>query len=164
MTDNETVLGFSKFEKALIVFVHMAMAGWVGWFVPVIADWVLTLPMVPIEKLISLIASLNSLWVSIVATVIGMFVGVLLAAIIFGERVEITISYQNVQLKLGDKVKAIEKKDISAIYMENKQLVILGENSSELYREVVKANLDSVREAFYQYQYPWVNKDPDESL
>ena len=163
MRDNPTVLGFSKFEKALIILVPIVIAGLIGWFSPVIAEWVLTLPIVPMEKLISLIASFNSLWVSIVATVIGIIVGVLLTAIIFDESLEVTVSDQNLQLKLGDKVETIEKKDISTIYIENKQLIILGQNSDELYQEVIETKLDSVREAFYQYQYPWVDKDPYEN-
>src|SRR5699024_9258772 len=110
-----------------------------------------------------LIASFNSMWVSIVAALIGIIVGIMLTFIIFDENLEVTISDKNLHLKLGDKADTIEKKDISAIYMENKQLIILGQNSEELYREVIETKKDTVREAFKHYQYPWKEKDPFDS-
>lgn len=163
MGDSETVIGLSKFEKALIVLVPMVLGGLIGWFIPTIADWVLMLPIVPMEKLIQLIASSNSLWISIVATVIGIIVGVLLTFTIFDENLEVTISYNSLQLKLGDREETIKKKDISAIYMENKQLIILGQNSDELYREVIETKEDTVQEAFNNYKYPWHGEDPFDS-
>ncbi|MBU5468449.1 hypothetical protein KQI49_16620 [Virgibacillus sp. MSJ-26] len=160
MRENETVLGLSKSEKTLIIVVPMVLGGLIGWFIPVIADWLLKLPVVPWEGLIEFIASLNSFWVSITATIIGIVVGILLTLTIFEESLEITITYDNLQLKLGDKVDTIDKKDISAIYIEYKQLIILGKSSNELYRETFETKIDTVRETFRAYKYPWKEKDP----
>ncbi|PEE39676.1 YqeB family protein [Bacillus pseudomycoides] len=160
MKDNETVLGLSKFEKILIILIPMVLGGLIGWFIPTIADWILKLPVVPMEKLILLITSFNNLWVSIVATVLGIIVGVLLTFIIFDESLEVTLSNNSLQLKLGDNIETIEKKDISVIYMENKQLIILGQNSEELYREVFETRKETVRQTLLNYQYPWKEKDP----
>jgi hypothetical protein len=162
MRETETVLGLSKVEKTLIILVPMVLGGLIGWFIPVIADWLLNLPVLPWEKLIEFIASLNSLWVSIIATIIGIIVGILLTLTIFEESLEVTITYENLQLKLGDKVDTLDKKDISTIYIENKQLIILGKNSNELYREVFETKIDTVQETFRTYQYPWKEKDPFE--
>ncbi|WP_026908118.1 YqeB family protein [Paucisalibacillus globulus] len=162
MRETETVLGLSKPEKTLIILVPMILGGLIGWFIPVIADWLLNLPVVPWEKLIEFIASLNSLWISIVASIIGIIAGILLTLIIFEESLEVTITYENLLLKLGDKVDTLDKKDISTIYIENKQLIILGKNSNELYREVFETKIDTVRETFRNYQYPWKEKDPFE--
>jgi len=160
MRETETVLGLSKGEKTIIILVPMVLGGLIGWFIPVIADWLLKLPVVPWEGLIEFIASLNSFWVSIAATIIGITVGVLLTLTIFEESLEVTITYDNLQLKLGDKVDIIDKKDISTIYIENKQLIILGKNSNELYREIFETKIDTVRETFRTYKYPWKEKDP----
>jgi len=162
MRETETVLGLSKAEKTLIILVPMILGGLIGWFIPVIADWLLKLPVVPWEGLIEFIASLNNFWVSIVATIIGIIVGILLTIIIFEESLEVTITYENLHLKLGDKIDTIDKKDISAIYLEDKQLIILGKNSNQLYREVLETKIDTVRETFRTYEYPWKEKDPFE--
>lgn len=97
------------------------------------------------------------------ATVVGIIFGILLTAIIFDESLKVTISYQYVQLKIGDKVETIEKKEVLVIYIENKRLIILGENSNELYRKAIETKSESVCEVFQQYHYPWVDKDPYEN-
>lgn len=163
MNEKKKVLGLTKSEKTLIIIVPMIVGGVIGWFMPIIADWLLKLPVVPLEIVVKLIAASNSFWVSIVTTIIGIVVGVLLTLIIFDETLEVTVSRDNLQLKLGDKVVTIAKKDISAIYLENKQLIILGQYSMELYREVIESKKDTIREAFQNYQYPWTEKDPFES-
>ncbi|MEH6852033.1 YqeB family protein [Bacillus pseudomycoides] len=160
MIERETFLGHSKFEKAIIVLVPMILGGLIGWFLPIIANWILKLPVVPMEKLILLITFFNSLWVSSVATVIGTIAGLLVGFIILNESLEVTISYNNLQLKFGEKINVIEKQDILAIYIENKHLIILGQKSNELYREVIDVKKDTVREAFNKYQYPWNETDP----
>ena len=164
MKEQEIVLWLSKFEKTLIFLVPMVLGGVFGWFIPVIVDGLLKLPVVPWEGVIEFIASLNSLWISIVATIIGIIVGILLTLIIFNESLEITITFENLRLKINDKVETIDKKNISAIYMENNQLVILGESSNQLYREVFDTKKETAREAFNHYHYPWYEKDPYESL
>src|SRR5699024_3011255 len=129
---------------------------------PVIAEWLLLLPVVPFEKIIELIASLNGLWTSIIASIIGIIGGILLSLIIFEESLEVTITDENVHLKLGEKVNTLDKKDISTIYMENKQLIILGKDSNELYREFFETKPSTVQEAFMNYKYPFEEKDPFE--
>ena len=42
---------------------------------PVIADWVLTIPIVPFKGPLEFITSLNSFWVSIIAAFIGIVAG-----------------------------------------------------------------------------------------
>ncbi|AIK39330.1 putative yqeB [Bacillus pseudomycoides] len=160
MRDNKTVIGLSKFEKTLVIFIPIILGGLVGWFIPVIANWILKLPVVPMEKLFLFITSFNSLWVSIVASIIGIIIGMLLTLTIFDESLEVTISYTSLQLKLGDTVNTLEKSSISTIYMEDKQFIILGKNGNELYRAVIETKKGTVREALHNYHYPWEEKDP----
>lgn len=160
MKDNEAVLGFSRSEKILIILVPLLLGGLIGWFIPFIADWLLSMPIIPKEKLVKLIASLNGTWVSIIATIIGMAAGVFFSMIIFAESLEVKVTYEGLQLKLDDKVTSIHKKDISAIYLENKQFIILGMQGNELYREVIESKKDKVREVMNNYRYPWKEKDP----
>lgn len=158
--NNETILGLSKLEKALIVVVPMILGAVIGWFIPVIADGVLKLPIVPLEKLIIFIASLNHFWVSIAATMTGVFVGLFFSFMVFSESLKVTVSDHQLKSVLGHSEKIIEKKQISAVYFENKNLVVLGQRSHELYRAVLDMKLDSVREAFHQHRYPWKDGDP----
>ncbi|KMY45786.1 50S ribosomal protein L29 [Pradoshia eiseniae] len=162
MKDKEIVLGLSRFEKKLYFWVPMVLGGMLGWFIPVISDLLLKLPVVPWGGIIEFIASLNSLWFSIVASIIGIIVGIIWTLIIYNESLEIKINFENLQLKIDDKIDTIDKKDISAIYIDYNQLVILGESSNQLYREVLDAKKETAQEAFNLFQYPWCEKDPYE--
>lgn len=160
MGDNETFLGYNRFEKALIIMVPMILGAIIGWFIPIIADWILKLPIVPLEKLIITITSYNHFWVSIVATIIGVVVGLIFSLIVFSEALKVKMSDKELKLTLGDQERIINKKDISAVYVENKHLVVLGRCNNELYREILESKLETVREAFRQYHYPWKEEDP----
>src|SRR5699024_11622627 len=101
MGDDKTVLGLTKFEKTLVVILPIILGGLIGWFIPVIVDWVLTLPIVPMEKLFLLIASFNSMWVSIVAALIGIIVGIMLTFIFFDYYLEVMIYVNIFHFRLG---------------------------------------------------------------
>jgi len=160
MRNDETFLGYSKYEKTLIILIPMTLGGLIGWFIPVIAGWLLKLPIVPMERLIEIIASSESLWFTITAAIIGIIAGIVLAFIIFQENLEIKISDHQLRLKLDNKVDTFDKQDISAIYMENKQFIILGQKNQEIYRGFLETKKDTVREALNSYQYPWYDEDP----
>lgn len=160
MRDNETVLGLDKLEKVLIIVIPMILGAVIGWFIPVIAEWILKLPIVPMEKLIIMISSLNHFWVSIVATIIGVIVGLVFSMIVFSETLKVIVSDHQLKLTMKDVEKVIEKKEIAAIYIENKNLVVLGQSGQELYRELFEPKLEVVREAFLRHSYPWKEEDP----
>lgn len=156
----ETVLGLNKLEQALIVAVLMILGAIIGWFIPVIAEGALKLPVIPLEKIIAYIASLNHFRVSIVATIIGIFAGLILSFLLFRDSLKATVADHQLKLELEDSTKIIERKHISAVYYEKKRLVVLGQRGHELYRAVLDTKLDSVRVAFQRHGYPWKDADP----
>ncbi|MCX7746037.1 MAG: hypothetical protein N2645_03960 [Clostridia bacterium] len=160
MEENVTVLGINKSEKSIITTVCIILGAVIGLFIPMIVDWALKLPVVPMEKLLIFIASLNHFWVSGVAAIIGVIAGVFVSLVIFSESLTVTLSDNQLKLVLRDSERIIHKKDISAVYMDNKNLVVLGQNSQELYSEQFDLKLDSVRDTFGKHQYPWFDADP----
>jgi energy-converting hydrogenase Eha subunit A len=160
MGENRTVLGINTFEKSLIIAICTILGAVIGWFLPVIADWVLKLPIIPMEQWIRLISSLDHFWVSVIAAGVGVIAGMIFSLVVFHETLTATVSDHQLRLVLGDAVKIFKREDIYAVYMDNKNLVVLGQNSQELYREVLEAKLDTVRQAFYLHGYPWNEEDP----
>lgn len=160
MGENRTILGINKFEKSLILVICTILGAIIGWFLPVIADWVLKLPVIPMEQWVRFISSLDHFWVSVIAAAVGVIAGLIFSLVVFHESLTATVSDHQLKLVLGDKVKTFRREDIYAVYMENKNLVLLGQDSQELYREVLEAKLDTVREAFYLHGYPWMDEDP----
>lgn len=112
------------------------------------------------EKLIITISSLNHFWVSIVATIIGVIVGLVFSIIVFSETLKVIVSDNKLKLVIDDVEKAIEKKEVSAIYLENKDLVVLGQSGHELYRGLLESKLEVIQEAFSHQSYPWKEEDP----
>ncbi|MCY8381179.1 hypothetical protein [Bacillus haynesii] len=158
--NQETIIGLSKIEKALYWIIPPVLGAVLGWFLPVIADWVLTIPIVPFKGPLEFITSLNSFWVSIIAAVIGIVAGLFFSQYIFTEILQVFISDQNVKLLFKEKEEVIEKKDISAIYLEKKDLVVLGHKGTELYREQLESKRALAESAFKHHDYKWADEDP----
>lgn len=160
MRENRVVLGFSTLEKILIVVVPILLGGVLGWYIPVLSNWIVEFPLIPLRGIIELLASLNGLWISIVAAIIGMILGLLLAFIIFYESLEVTVTTEGLTMKIGDKTETILKKDISSVFIDDKQLIVLGKDSDVLYQEKFEGKQETVQDIFKRYYYPWYERDP----
>ncbi|MCC2251797.1 hypothetical protein JUJ52_17780 [Virgibacillus sp. AGTR] len=160
MLNEETVLGLKRFDKLFIIVISITVGGLLGWFIPVIIDWVLKLPFVPMEGIISIIDSLNHFWVSVVATIVGVIAGIAFIVYVFHVTLKVKVSDKQITLILGEMRRDINKQAISAIFMENKTLIILGENSKEIFREDLEVKKEEAKGAFLYYGYPWKNEDP----
>ncbi|MFC8150661.1 hypothetical protein ACFUP3_13330 [Bacillus paralicheniformis] len=158
--NQETIVGLSKIEKILYWIIPPVLGAVLGWFFPVIANWVLTIPIVPFKGPLEFITSLNSFWVSIIAAVIGIVAGLFFSQYIFTEILQVFISDQNVKLLFKEKEEVIEKKDISAVYLENKDLVVLGHKGTELYREQLESKRALAESTFKHHGYKWADEDP----
>ncbi|RIL87995.1 50S ribosomal protein L29 [Staphylococcus cohnii] len=160
MEHNKTILGFSRFEKLMIILIPMILGGTIGWFLPTIAKWILKLPFIPLEKLFIFASHSNNFWFSISAMIIGVIAGIILSIFILSESLKVLISDDAVKLQIGDEQKIINKSDISAVYVEKKTLIILGKYSNELCRESLESKIETTKNAFLYHRYPWKEEDP----
>lgn len=160
MEHNKTILGFSRFEKLMIILIPMILGGTIGWFLPTIAKWILKLPFIPLEKLFIFASHSNNFWFSISAIIIGVIAGIILSIFILSESLKVIISDDAVKLQIGDEQKIINKSDISAVYVEKKTLIILGKYSNELCRESLESKIETTKNAFLYHRYPWKEEDP----
>lgn len=145
----------------IIIFPPIFGAG-LGWFLPVIAEWLLTLSFIPGMFLfpLELIVSWNSVRLTIIAGVIGMIAGIFFSQFIFSEILKATISDEEIKLLFKNKEETIKKKDIFAVYMEDQQIVILDFDGNERYRERLESKKTFVQEVLYSHNYPWTEEDP----
>lgn len=157
---DETVLGLTKVDKVIILLFFIVIFGLSGWFIPVIANALLNFEIIPYIKIVEFIASFEHTKTSIIATIIGVIIAVIFAIAIIVESLKVTITPQNIMLTVKDKTETIDKKEISAIFMDKRELVILGPHSNELYREEFDVKKAKVKEAFQYYRYPWYDEDP----
>ncbi len=159
MTDNHTLLNFSKTDK-VILWLGFPLIGLVlGWFLPSIAKWGISLPWIPFQGPLKLIASYNGAWVDIVTMILGLIAGIVLTLFSFHESLETSVYDDKVILKIRDDEIILKKRDISFVFMDKKQLVLLGHDNKELFRCKQELNKSRVSAAFIKHHYLWSDTD-----
>lgn len=157
---NRTIVGLSSSDKFLL-WVGPPIAGLViGWFIPRIAKWAISLAWVPFKGPLELIASLHGSWVVFLTTCIGLIAGFGLTYIAFKESLVISVSDKDVHLKINEVEETFVKEDISVAFLDGKQLVLLGTLGEQIFREKHESTGDKVAEAFIKHCYPWAQADP----
>jgi len=160
MDNNYTLLNFSKTDKVILWFGFPLVGLVLGWFLPSIAKWASTLPWVPFQGPLNLIASYNGAWVSFITMVLGLVVGIMVTLFSFHESLEMTIYDEEVMLKLRDDETILKKEDISLVFIDGKQIVLLGNDEKELFRYKQELKRNTVGTAFLKHNYLWSEKVP----
>ncbi|MFC8689426.1 hypothetical protein [Brevibacillus porteri] len=160
MSENHTLLNFSKTDK-VILWLGFPLIGLVfGWFLPSIAKWGSSLPWIPFQGPLKLIASYSGAWVGIVTMILGLIAGIALTLLSFHESLETSVYDEKVTCKLRDDEILFNKKDISLVFLDKKQLVFLGNDEKELFRCKQELNKNTVGAAFIKHNYIWSDTDP----
>ncbi|MCP3740007.1 YqeB family protein [Rossellomorea sp. BNER] len=154
--EEKTIVGFNT-KTRMIIYSGFGILGLViGYFLPRIAAWALTLPWVPFHGPIKLINSLlNGPWMEWITAAIGLIAGLVLAYISIKESLIATISDHEVQLDKDGHTKRIKRNEIDEIFIDRKELVILGTSGHELLREKHEESPKLVEEGFKKHGYPW---------
>ncbi|MFD1066392.1 YqeB family protein [Oceanobacillus locisalsi] len=160
---NETVLGLSKLDKAIIIIGGPLLGAIIGWFIQIILSWLTKIPFVPFGPFFEWIATWNSSWVSIIGVIVGLIAGILFVLYAFSESLKMTITDQAVTMKRYDKEVQLQKRDISAIYMDRKDIVVLGQKGEEMYRSYTDVKQPKIEAAFLELRFPWKSEDPYQS-
>jgi len=161
--NNETVIGLSKADKAILIIIPPILGAFLGWFLPIIAGWLIKVPFIPFLSLLEWIATLEGFWISMIGMGIGIIAGIIFTFFAFHETLKVTISDSEVKLEVKDKAETIQKEDVVAVFMEEKQLILFGVDGIELYRGQPEAKKESVADGFRYHDYPWVEEDPYEN-
>lgn len=159
--DKKTVVGFSA-TTGIILYGGFGAAGLVlGYFLPQIAAWALKLPWVPFEGPLKLVNYFSGIWVNLLLAFLGLIIGLVIAAVAVKETLVVTITDEEVQLDKDGHKQTIERKEINTIFLDGKQLVILGKSGHELARDKIDESPSTVIDAFKRHGYSWSSEgDP----
>ncbi|GAA1716151.1 YqeB family protein [Fodinicola feengrottensis] len=124
-----------------------------GWGVHAIAGWVASLAWVPLQGPFKLIASIPQPYGLLAVIGLGVAAGLVLAYLWVKDLLTITVSTARVTFQRGESERSVDRAAISAVFLDGKQIVILGSRGAELARE--KNDLSNVQEAFVAYDFPW---------
>ena len=155
-----TVVGTGTGEKALLWGGFPALGMVAGMLLERLAGWAATLPWVPFQGPLRLIASLPEPWGTLVPIAVGAVAGLVLAFIGHQESLTVAVTGESVTLRRGESTREISAAAVDAAFVDAKHLVLLGSGTTELAREQTDARVDRLREAFTAHGYTWYDADP----
>ncbi|WP_257009771.1 YqeB family protein [Evansella halocellulosilytica] len=161
--DFKTVLGLSKVEKLIIIILPPILGGVVGWFGQTVAYWLSKIPFIPFGGPLNWYSALENPWIPIISGSAGLLAGILFTIYAFSESLKMTISDKELELHLKNKVEIFAKKDIFALFIEGKKLVLLDHHGNELFRGQFESKKDHVEESLKRHNYPLKMNDPYEN-
>lgn len=141
-----------------------AGAGWLlsrlpGWLTQ-LPEWVFALPVVPGPEQVALLAGLEGTVFTVVLTVLGMVGGALLALLSQDELAPVEVGPETVALRVGEERSEIDRARVGAVFVDGKDLVLLGTDTAELVRKRTDHPEERLRAAFTEQGYPWHDGDP----
>jgi hypothetical protein len=158
-------LGLSRGDRAVVVLGFPGLGAVVGYALPVVARWLLTLPWVPFGGPLRLVAALDDGWGRVAGVGAGVLLGAALAFIAVQETLKVSVGDDRLTLTLGERTRTVVRGEVDAVFVEGKQLVVLDRESRQVVRERLEnAGSPVVERAFRAHGYPWVARDPYDEL
>ncbi|MEU6665971.1 hypothetical protein [Streptomyces sp. NPDC046727] len=140
--------------RVYVVFV-LAGAG-VGWVVTLLADWLVSLPSAPLKGPIEFVASLPAS----APVAAGAVAGLLLGLVAQHEQLTIRLADDRVVLVRKGREQEFSYDAIAAVFLDGKQLVLLGHEGGELARQACDLDVRRVAAAFAEHGCAWLDADP----
>lgn len=163
MTGNEpTVVGPGKGERILLWVGFPLVSGALCWLLRAFSDWIAKLPWLfkVLRKPFKFVDELPEPGLSIGALVLGVVLGLLIAAIAHDKQVTVSVLDDEVIVKRGDSSRTIPREEIGGVFRDQGQLVLLGHEGQDLLRYTKDdADLppaDRLAQAFTTHGYPWL--------
>ncbi|MBB4967683.1 YqeB family protein [Saccharothrix violaceirubra] len=128
--------------------------------VELISGWVAALEWAPAQGIFRLISSIPSPWDTVAALGAGVLGGLFISLLAAVERLRVEVADDHVELARDDHDHAYDRGAISGVFVEGKQLVLLGVDGGELARETSDLRASDLEEAFRAHGYPWLPGDP----
>ncbi|GAB1513829.1 hypothetical protein JCM33774_58710 [Actinophytocola sp. KF-1] len=132
----------------------------VVWLLKLLANWAVTWPWAPFRGPMELVDSVPEPWATVGALGVGLVGGLVLALIAHGERLDVTVSPGHVRLVGDEYDETFARDDVSAVFVDRNQLVLLGSDTGELVRRPSELDVAALRAAFTRHGYPWRDGDP----
>jgi hypothetical protein len=150
-----TDLGYPRWGQALYVLVPAVVGAGLGWALTALVDLLLGLPWIPFRGPLSLIDSVPDQIAVPVLIGLGLLAGVIFGLYALHEELSITVDDQRVRLRRGDADRRLDRTAVADVFLDGKDLVLLGHDSNELARERTDRPVTRLADAFTQHGYPW---------
>ncbi|GIJ19837.1 hypothetical protein Vlu01_04610 [Micromonospora lutea] len=136
------------------------LGGALGGLLVAGAGWVAGLPWAPAQGLFRAVDGLPDQYAIPGGVGVGVLVGLVIAVIGTNERVAVTVSGTEVQVREGSSERVISRRDTRVVFLDGKNLVLLDADDAELVRQPNDLPAKRLAEAFREHGWPWAEADP----
>ncbi|MGP3968893.1 YqeB family protein [Streptomyces sp. 6N223] len=157
-------LGFSLVDRLLLIIGAPLLGAVLGFFLPPLAGWLLSLRWVPEHGALRQIDSWDGPLAPLLLGLTGLALGLLFAGFAIFTTMKVTVTDEWIRIQKDDKKRTIVRAEVDAVFVDGKKLVILDRESRQLLRGTSEAKADDIARAFTAHGYPWVKTDPYEAL
>ncbi|MFK4064312.1 hypothetical protein [Streptomyces sp. NPDC029674] len=159
-----TELGHPRSDLLLLLGGLPLLGLLVGLVVPRLARWASGSPVLPWRDGIEFVGRLDAPWQTALVMAAGLVAGLALAFTAIAETLTLKLSGTRVRVERDGRTLTFERADISAVFLDGKELVLLGADSGELVRGEPGPRAAALAGAFRAHGYPWRDGDPHASL
>jgi len=147
---DETVVD-DPWARALYWLLFPLLGAGVGWLAVWGAPWVADLPWAPFQGVFSFLGRAPDL----VGVAVGLVLGLVVAGLAHADMLVVRLGTGAVTLTRGGKRRTVARGDITAAFLDGKELVLLGRDATELAREKTDLPAKEIAAAFTAKGYPW---------
>lgn len=130
------------------------------WLIQLAGGWIATLSWFPFQGVFELADYFEQPWGTLLAVTIGAIIGLGFASLWEQERMSVAVAAREVTICQGRRARRFDRADISAVFLDGTELVLLSTADTELARERTGLDPGALRSAFRGHQYSWSADDP----
>ena len=93
--------------------------------------------------------------VPVSCSLLGVTAGIWLAYVAFKESLAVAVGDQSVRVAKDGARQTVARADVAAVFLDGKQLVLVGTAAKELVREAHESTDRRIADAFTAHGYPW---------
>jgi hypothetical protein len=128
-----------------------------GWLLKSLAEWATSLPWVPFQGPLELVASVPDPQATIGSLALGVAGGLVVAVLAEQDYVRVTVEDDQLTVTRGGSSRRVPRASVEAVFLDGKQLVLLGHETDEVVREGGDLpDAERLQAAFRAHGYPWV--------
>jgi hypothetical protein len=152
-----TVVAPPPAERALVWVGFPLIGAAAGWLLKSLAEWATSLPWVPFQGPLELVASVPDPQATIGSLALGVAGGLVVAVLAEQDYVRVTVEDDQLTVTRGGSSRRVPRASVEAVFLDGKQLVLLGHETDEVVREGGDLpDAERLQAAFRAHGYPWV--------
>lgn len=154
-----TVLTQPTWITACVYAAFAAIGAGAGLLIELLADWLVTLPWVPMQGPFELAVTIPSPWLPATGAVLGLAV----ALVAHHEQLTVHVTDAALTLRQKGKTQELPRDTVGTVFQDGKWLVLLDRGGGELARRESDLDPRRIATALTRHGYAWSDDDPHRS-